>query len=348
MYDNNSEILSVFLLSALILLCLFVPSAVICCNNLPRKSIRIFKRASYVIIKLHSHSIEYIRRHTTGKLNIIKPQHDTCDLSYTLLPDDQPEEDINDEKEKSQCITVDNIIKYINHHYLANKLYIASIFLLLISFIILLLNAKPYWQTGIKATDYLNCLYIVIFAVSLVYGIYHIMNPVILEYRMSEAQQLRYTSFINALNRIFSCSCVRESTKQTGLLRISKLTNRIWFKPNIDIFSMRTTQGKILFLPDRLYVIGGKMSRVYDYNNIKISCSKAKITEYGITYPDEEIVGKAWEHQTKSGKPDLRYKDNPSYNVCLCGEVTIDFGDGHSIVLVTSNHSIIDDLQKEP
>lgn len=342
-YDNNSEIIfciSMVLSLVSIIVTLFMTY---CAPSALLRSLKIPKLSKYFRVKLAEHECLYSKEPRSKAMDTAASENNSFSFSYAHNDSNCGEGDFADMQNKSSDLSANFLYNEMRKRFLIHRIYIALIFVFMLTelFVVIKTGKSVYIDTF----DICNKINFLIAIVSAGYLMFCIFCSLIFEYDMEPFQD-KYQSYVNALAHVFSCMCVREQTGQTGLIALSSKYKPLWLKTNVKHFFLRTSRCKVFFLPDKIYVFGKKFSGIYDYSKVKVSCQKNKITEYGITYKDEEIIGKEWEHQTKSGKPDLRYKNNPSYNVCLCGEVTIDFGDGHSIVLVTSNHSIIDDLQK--
>lgn len=343
--DNNSEMLFVFLTAVVCLLCIFAPIIIVRIpNSFTKKRIKIPRLAHHIKIDIKESSCNYYLDRTPDKADLIESMSSSYNLCYSTPNLEISNHNLEDLETKNQSINPDSIIKSMKLHSLMNRIYVLTVFIIIFISIVFIMNIDPYGYSDFDFFDIINAMYIVLIMFSAVLVSFHIFAPVVLNYDMSDIQSSRYQAFISALKHIFSCKCVRESVGHADLFNVSLGTLPFGLITNIKPVIYKTSAGKLFFMPDKLYLLSNGTFRFYDYSSVKISCNKIEITEHTTTYSDEEVIGKKWLHQTKSGKPDRRYKDNPQYNVCLCGEIRIQLDNDCCVSLITSNHKIIDEL----
>lgn len=74
---------------------------------------------------------------------------------------------------------------------------------------------------------------------------------------------------------------------------------------------------KFLFLPNCLIVKDGSSYFAYSYSNLRLESKNKEFLENETVQKDSQICDRTWKYTTKSGAPDLRYKNNPSIPICL-------------------------------
>lgn len=339
--DGNADI-TIFILGSV----LFIGAAVfgiliLIMRSIPyKKSSKISKLAKHFKIALEGEQIKYSMSKDKGSVKTASSTVPGYSISYNpgkeyALNNDTVE--ISEEKDRES--SDNDIVKSFSLHLLLDKLNLIVYCIILIIAVISLF----FSPSDSVIIVFLSLMIVLPFPAVLL----HILSPVFLDYAADQGTLDNYKTFSNALIKTTDCAIVREKTK-AGLTTIT-IQNKpfLWLKTNADIFVVKAATCKVIFLPDKAYVIKkGKVS-AYDYSDISISLGKTKITEYGLTYLDETIIGKEWKYQTASGQPDRRYKDNPCYNVCLCGEVKIRIAAEHELTIIVSKEKNIDEIIPE-
>ena len=91
-------------------------------------------------------------------------------------------------------------------------------------------------------------------------------------------------------------------------------------KSNCTIYQISDKDFKMLFLPELLIISNKKEISLHTYNQFNISHSEKRFVENPATLPkDAEILDWKYQHVTKDGSMDLRFKYNPKYPICKYG-----------------------------
>lgn len=336
--DSNADMTIVTLVSVLFIGAALFGILTLILRSIPyKRSSKIRKLAKHFKIALDGEQIKYSISEEKGSVQTADSTVPGYSIPYNPIKEYARHDDTGEISEgKDRESSDDDIVKCFSLHLLLDKLNLITYFvILIIAFISLFLSPS---DSIIIA--FLSLMIVLPFPAVL----FHILSPVFLDYTADQGILDAYKAFCNTLGKATDCAIIREKTK-AGLTAIT-VQNKpfIWLKTNADIFVVKAATCKVIFLPDKAYVIKKGKVAAYDYSDISISLGKTKITEYGLTYLDETIIGKEWKYQTKSGNPDRRYKDNPCYNVCLCGEINIRIASEHELSIIVSKEKNIDEI----
>lgn len=80
---------------------------------------------------------------------------------------------------------------------------------------------------------------------------------------------------------------------------------------NVNPWTLGTKGLELVFLPDRLVIVGGKELGACSYHQLEVSTSSVTIPWLAEVPEDAEVVGKTWVHVRADGEKDRRYSDNP-------------------------------------
>lgn len=339
--DSNADMTIVILVAVLFIGAAIFGILILIMRSIPyKKSSKISKLAKHFKISIDGNQIKYFISGEKGSVQTADSTASGYSISYNpikeyVLHDDTRE--ISEEKDRE--ISDNDIVKCFSMHLLLDKLNLILYCIILIIAVISLF----FSPSDSVIIVFLSLMIVLPFPAAL----FHIFRPVFLEYNSNQSILDSYKAFCNALVKATDCALLREKTKAGLTTIIVRNKPFLWLKTNADIFVVRAATCKVIFLPDKVYVIKKGKVFAYDYSDISISLGKTKITEYGLTYLDETIIGKEWKYQTKSGNPDRRYKDNPCYNVCLCGEVKIQIAAEHELTIIVSKEKNIDEIVTE-
>lgn len=118
-----------------------------------------------------------------------------------------------------------------------------------------------------------------------------------------------------------------------------------YLKTNIQVNVLHLYNETIYLLPDKLLIIkDGKIGAI-NYDDVQIQYDKQAINSTTM-YDDSDKIGETWKYVNNNGSPDRRYKNNYKQNICLCGKISLKSESGLNVVLILSNHRIIDILEK--
>jgi hypothetical protein len=109
------------------------------------------------------------------------------------------------------------------------------------------------------------------------------------------------------------------------------------FATNETVASFTAAGETLLFLPDKMLVIQGDKFGALHYSDVTFSSTTTRFVETQWVPRDAMVVEYRWEHATKSGEPDRRYKNNRQIPICQYGELHITSHTGLNIVLMFSN-----------
>lgn len=339
--DSNADMTIVILVAVLFIGAAIFGILILIMRSIPyKKSSKISKLAKHFIIALEGEQIKYSISEEKGSVQTADSTVPGYSISYNPGKEYALHNDTGEIREgKDRESSDDDIVKSFSLHLLLDKLNLILYCIILIIAVISLF----FSPSDSVIIVFLSLMIVLPFPAAL----FHIFRPVFLEYNFNQSILDSYKAFCNALVKATDCELLREKTKAGLTTIIVRNKPFLWLKTNADIFVVRAATCKVIFLPDKAYVIKkGKVS-AYDYSDISISLGKTKITEYGLTYLDETIIGKEWKYQTASGQPDRRYKDNPCYNVCLCGEVKIRIAAEHELIIIVSKEKNIDEIIPE-
>lgn len=123
-------------------------------------------------------------------------------------------------------------------------------------------------------------------------------------------------------------------------LKIGKV-NKMRIKSNCRMFQIYDKDLRILFLPELLIISTKKEISFHTYNQFKISHSESRFVESPFTLPnDAEVLEWKYQHTTKDGTMDLRYKNNSKYPICNYGMLSLSSSSGLLIQFELSNASV--------
>ena len=195
-------------------------------------------------------------------------------------------------------------------------------------------------------------------------GIYlyaHTQMPIPLEYEYDEQTEERYKSLRESWLKIAKSKSVKQLKAEThvdaranaGVTRsIDKLKNcRIlkrapyFIKPNIEVFGIKLSKFKLIFLPDKLLIVSFARVGALNYDDIDAKIGLAHIVTEGKKPSDSKIVGSTWLKVNKDGSPDKRFKNNRQLVICEYGAIVLDSPKKLHIEIVFSNASFSEDIK---
>ena len=112
------------------------------------------------------------------------------------------------------------------------------------------------------------------------------------------------------------------------------------FKTNAEAFVFSLGREKLLFLPDKLFVIQGTKIGALNYADVNTSVEGYRFIEEEDVPRDASVVGHTWKYVNKQGGPDKRFNDNRELPICLYGKLIIKSDNGLNSVIVFSNINI--------
>ena len=107
-------------------------------------------------------------------------------------------------------------------------------------------------------------------------------------------------------------------------------------RSNLELWGLPAAPVRLLFLPDFLFVAQGKSAGLVPYEQLGAEASTFELVERAVPARDARRVGSTWQHTTKSGAPDRRYRHNPEFPVVQYGRLTMTAPGGLRVALQTS------------
>lgn len=108
------------------------------------------------------------------------------------------------------------------------------------------------------------------------------------------------------------------------------------FKTNAEVIVFTLGSEKLLFLPDKLFVIQGTKIGALNYTDVNISINACHFIEDESVPHDAHIVDHTWKYVNKQGGPDKRFSDNKKLPICLYGKMIIKSSSGLDTVIIFS------------
>lgn len=112
------------------------------------------------------------------------------------------------------------------------------------------------------------------------------------------------------------------------------------FKTNADSMTFLLGKEKLLFLPDKLFVIQGTKIGALNYSDVITSVEGYRFIEEEGVPKDAKIVGQTWKYVNQKGGPDKRFSDNKQLPICLYGKMIVKSDSGLNTSIVFSNIDI--------
>ena len=112
------------------------------------------------------------------------------------------------------------------------------------------------------------------------------------------------------------------------------------FKTNADVMVFSLGSEKLLFLPDKLFVIQGTKIGALNYSDVTTAVEGYRFIEEEEVPRDASIVGHTWKYVNKQGGPDKRFNDNRQLPICLYGKMIVKSVSGLNTAIVFSNIDI--------
>ena len=118
------------------------------------------------------------------------------------------------------------------------------------------------------------------------------------------------------------------------------------FKCSAKIPVFKSGKERLVFLPDKLLVVRKLKIFSYEYSDVTVSVSKIWHTETERLPRDASVGYYAYQYVDILGRPDPRFRNNPSFPVCLYGIISLRHLPELDCSIIFSNASIIDSSVK--
>lgn len=153
-------------------------------------------------------------------------------------------------------------------------------------------------------------------------------------------QENIYNAAIN-IKKVQKLSQVFATNKSNGDIGATELPITIkdkttYIKSNLPISQLSTKKSNLVFMPDFLYVSNTKTFYPIDYLSLTINYQDIDMPRNTVS-DDTYVISQKYLHETKSGTPDGRYKNNPIFNICAYGGVSLETEDGLNVAILFSN-----------
>ena len=181
--------------------------------------------------------------------------------------------------------------------------WLILLFGLLTSMVVAQLVNKEVAIIYLIAGFFLTCLMTVI-----IFTTERKRRKITIHFEQSEESQLAFTKLAAALEKIRKVSQVWDISSGKRLTIESTALPKIGC--NIPSISFTGIQPKIFWLPDRLYILAGRVYQTYSYKQLSIETSSYHTEQRGKLPTDTQIVSQRWLHQRKDGQADKRYQEN--------------------------------------
>ncbi|MCF0121533.1 MAG: hypothetical protein HUJ65_07835 [Oscillospiraceae bacterium] len=110
------------------------------------------------------------------------------------------------------------------------------------------------------------------------------------------------------------------------------------FRTGSEAVCFRCGSKRLVFLPDRLYVISGTSVSAIDYDSVSLSTEELCVAEEEKVPGDANVIGKTWRYVRHDGRRDPRRRDNKRLPVCRYGRLKVASGHQLSMNIVFSNY----------
>ena len=176
-----------------------------------------------------------------------------------------------------------------------------------------------------------------------------------IEYNLDAETSAEYSNTILAINNLQTCKKIWDITAETqvsnqkmnaGASRhikrasFSITTGPLSFmKTNVDTASMILSKKKIIFLPDKIFIVQGIKVGIATYKDLNIHQGHTRFIESQSVPGDAEIVDHTWQYVNKNGSPDKRFKNNRRLPICKYGSLRIWNGSNLNIEIMCSDYS---------
>ena len=150
---------------------------------------------------------------------------------------------------------------------------------------------------------------------------YDVDNPALLERGMLPAAACEA---LTRAQRVWVTD-LRVGSIGYGALGPTVVSRQGWplLRTNLETWTLEAAPFRILFLPDSLLVVAQGAVASFSYEELSIAADAVEVVEHGVPAGDGERVGTTYRHVTKSGRPDLRYRDNPAFPVMRYGRLVL-------------------------
>lgn len=165
-----------------------------------------------------------------------------------------------------------------------------------------------------------------------------------LQYNLEDEQQQRFTSLIDAFNRMVRCQRVwrvpvewdQGDWKRNAGANVTIERHPIQLqmglpslvKSNLEFPSFPLGKRTIYFAPDAILIVARNSVAALRYEDCQIAASDTRFIESERTPADAEVVGQTWQYVNKKGGPDRRFSNNRQLPICLYGQVDFRSGSG--------------------
>lgn len=176
-----------------------------------------------------------------------------------------------------------------------------------------------------------------------------------LEYTLDEAALNKFDNTVVAITKLQTCNKIWNITAESSIsnrkvnagasrnikrepFNIStKIPN--FMKTNIDSVCIILKNKKIIFLPDKIFIVNGLKIGIASYEDLQIEQGDSRFIESEHVPSDAEILGYTWQYVNKDGSPDKRFNNNRKLPICNYGKIVIKSGTNLNIELICSDNT---------
>lgn len=176
-----------------------------------------------------------------------------------------------------------------------------------------------------------------------------------IEYNLDEDSTREYNKTINSIKNLQACKKIWDITAESyisnqkinagasrNVKRFSfKITSKIpsFMKTNVPTACMILSKKKIIFLPDKIFIIKNNKIGISIYKDLYIDQNYSRFIENEGVPSDTEIIAYTWQYVNKNGSPDRRFKNNKQLPICKYGNLRISDGSNLNIEIMCSDYS---------
>lgn len=118
-----------------------------------------------------------------------------------------------------------------------------------------------------------------------------------------------------------------------------------YIKCNSNAICIKINGKFLIFLSNIVIIKKGNNFGIIDIDDLEFMTWEDEFIEDNIRPIDAQLSKYTWQHVNKSGRQDLRYKDNPTFPVYLYGFLELSYSDCLYIKLICSNHEKIQEFE---
>ncbi len=116
------------------------------------------------------------------------------------------------------------------------------------------------------------------------------------------------------------------------------------FTLNLEVPCWLVQGASVVFLPDRLALVIEGRTVLIGYEEVQLTHDAEDVIEEGHVPTEATVLGTQWRHMTRSGAPDLRFRDNPARSLVRYGRFHLQAGASFALIVRTSRLAAASEL----